>query len=143
MQTSVTDLTLSQSFLMKVINGIPDPIFIKDRQHRWLFFNDAFCEFLGQSREILLGQSDYDFFPQQQAEVFWQQDELTFTTGVPQENEENFTNTRGETYIIATKKSDFVDDTGNTLLIGTIRDISKAKRDEVVRKQIEAECQQS
>ncbi|HEY9858410.1 MAG TPA: PAS domain S-box protein, partial [Candidatus Obscuribacterales bacterium] len=128
MQISVNDLTLSQSFLMKVINGIPDPIFIKDRQHRWLFLNDSFCNFLGHTRETLLGKSDYDFFPQQQAEVFWQQDELTFTTGMPQENEESFTNARGETYIIATKKSVFVDDTGNTLLIGTIRDISAAKR---------------
>ncbi|HEY9748331.1 MAG TPA: PAS domain S-box protein [Allocoleopsis sp.] len=136
MQTSVNDLTLSQSFLMKVINGIPDPIFIKDRQHRWLFLNDAFCEFLGHSRETLLGKSDYDFFPQQQAEVFWQQDELTFTTGVPQENEESLTNARGETHIVATKKSVFEDDTGNTLLIGTIRDIND-------RKQIEVERQQS
>jgi PAS domain S-box-containing protein len=143
MQTSVNDLTLSQSFLMKVINGIPDPIFIKDRQHRWLFLNDAFCDFLGHSREVLLGKSDYDFFPQPQAEVFWQQDELTFTTGVPQENEESFTNARGEIHVVATKKSVFVDDTGNTLLIGTIRDISEAKRNEVVRKQIEAERQQS
>src|SRR6478672_5638838 len=135
MQTSVNDLTLSQSFLMKVINGIPDPIFIKDRQHRWLFFNDAFCDFLGHSRETLLGRSDYDFFPPHQAEIFWQQDELTFTTGIPQENEEHFTNTRGETYLIATKKSVFEDDTGNTLLIGTIRDISKRKEAELKLQQ--------
>ncbi|MEP0815702.1 MULTISPECIES: PAS domain S-box protein [Trichocoleus] len=143
MQTSVNDLTLSQSFLMKVINGMPDPIFIKDRQHRWLFLNDAFCEFLGHSRETLLGKSDYDFFPQHQSEVFWRQDELTFTTGRPQENEESFTNIRGETYVIATKKSVFVDDTGNTLLIGSIRDISAAKRVENERQQIEAERQRS
>jgi hypothetical protein len=31
----------SREFLAKIVNGVADPIFVKDRQHRWIFLNDA------------------------------------------------------------------------------------------------------
>ena len=39
--------------LQALIDGIPDPLFFKDRQHRWVAFNRAFCAMLGRSREEL------------------------------------------------------------------------------------------
>ncbi|NWF60172.1 MAG: PAS domain-containing protein [Fischerella sp.] len=59
------------AFLLQVVNAISDPVFVKDHQHRWVLLNDAFCQFMGVSQEKLLGKSDYDFFPKEQADVFW------------------------------------------------------------------------
>ena len=42
--------------LQRVLDTIPDPVFIKDRQHRWIAFNAGFCRLVGYSRDALLGR---------------------------------------------------------------------------------------
>ncbi|MBD2298500.1 ATP-binding protein [Nostoc sp. FACHB-190] len=111
----------SQTLLWSVLNSITDPIFVKDRQHNWVFVNDAFCQFIGYERTTLIGKSDYDFFCKTQADVFWARDELVFTTGVTDENEELITDYQGKTQIISTKKSLLSDEAGNSFLVGSIR----------------------
>ncbi|MEH1901837.1 MAG: PAS domain S-box protein [Nostoc sp.] len=113
----------SLAFLHEMINGISDPIFVKDRQHRWVLLNDAYCDFVGHSREELIGKSDYDFFPQAEADVFRQKDELVFTANITNENQDLFTDAQGIAHLISTKKSCFEDETGNKFLVGSIRDI--------------------
>ncbi|MEH2246380.1 MAG: PAS domain S-box protein [Nostoc sp.] len=113
----------SPAFLHQMINSISDPIFVKDRQHRWILLNDAYCDFIGHSREELIGKSDDDFFPQAEADVFWQKDELVFTANITNENQDLFTDAQGITHLISTKKSCFEDETGNKFLVGSIRDI--------------------
>ncbi|WP_322675977.1 MULTISPECIES: PAS domain S-box protein [unclassified Nostoc] len=111
----------SLTFLHQMINSISDPIFVKDRQHRWVLLNDACCDFVGHSREQLIGKSDYDFFPQVEADMFREKDELVFTTNIINENQDLFTDAQGITYLISTKKSCFEDETGNKFLVGSIR----------------------
>ncbi|MEH2229122.1 MAG: PAS domain S-box protein [Nostoc sp.] len=113
----------SLAFLHQTINGISDPIFVKDRQHRWVLLNDRYCDFVGHSREELIGKSDYDFFPQPEADILREKDELVFTTNITNENQDIFTDAQGITHLISTKKSCFEDETGNHFLVGSIRDI--------------------
>ncbi len=118
----------AQSFLQEVVSAIPDPVFVKDSQHRWIFLNDALCEFMGYPREQLLGHSDYEFFPPEQADVFWAEDARVFETGLTRENEELFTDANGQTHTIWTKKSFFRTSNGQPFLVGIIRDITERKR---------------
>lgn len=113
----------SPAFLHQMINGISDPIFVKDRQHRWILLNDTYCDFVGHSREELIGKSDYDFFPQAEADVFQKKDELVFTANITNESQDLFIDAQGITHLISTKKSCFEDETGNKFLVGSIRDI--------------------
>ncbi|MEH2285100.1 MAG: PAS domain S-box protein [Nostoc sp.] len=113
----------SPAFLHQIINGISEAIFVKDRQHRWVLLNDRYCDFVGHRREELIGKSDYDFFPQAEADVFREKDELVFTANITNENQQLFTDTQGITHLISTKKSCFEDETGNKFLVGSIRDI--------------------
>ena len=62
-------------FLAKILNYIRDPIFVKDGNHRLILVNDAECDLAGHSREELIGKTDYDFFPKEQVDVFWQKDD--------------------------------------------------------------------
>lgn len=126
----------SVTFLLQIINGTEDPIFVKDRQHRWVLLNDAFCHFLKHSREELIGKSDYDFLPKAEADVLWEKDELVFMIGIANESEESFTDTQGKTRFISTKKCLFEDGAGNKFLVGSIRDVTQYK-------QLEAELRQS
>ncbi|MCM0592061.1 MAG: PAS domain-containing sensor histidine kinase [Gloeotrichia echinulata DVL01] len=130
----------SVTFLLQIINGTSDPIFVKDRHHCWVLVNDGFCNFIGRNREELIGKSDYDFFPKAEADVLWEKDEIVFSTGITDENEECFTDAQGITHLISTKKCLFEDITGNKFLVGTIRDITE---NITKYKQVEAELGQS
>ncbi|NER02181.1 MAG: CHASE2 domain-containing protein [Okeania sp. SIO3C4] len=118
----------STEFLQSVINAIPDPIFVKDKYHRRIVLNEAYGKFIGYSVDYLLIKTDYELFPQNEANIFWQQDELVFQTNRQQENEECFTDSRGITHIVATKRTLHEDAAGNLFLVGVIRDITERKK---------------
>ncbi|MFW5878295.1 MAG: PAS domain-containing protein [Myxococcota bacterium] len=115
-------------FWQSVINSLPDPVFVKDHNHRWIALNDAFCAFVGRKREELLGKSDYDCLPKEEADEFWSKDELVFRTGEPNENEEVLTDGSGERRFVATKKALLRHPSGEKVLVGVIRDISARKK---------------
>lgn len=133
------ELRHSKEFLKTVINTIPDPVFVRARQDSWLIFNQAFYEFSGYSVEKLLNSKNYDTFPDDEAEVFNHQDSLVFQTHQPQEHEEYFTDEKGKTHLIATKRSIYQDGAGNIFLVGVIRDITERKRIEKKLKKITSE----
>jgi diguanylate cyclase (GGDEF)-like protein/PAS domain S-box-containing protein len=133
------ELKRSKEFLQTVINTIPDPVFVKNKEHRWIILNQAYCEFTGYPLETLMEKSDYDIFPKHEADAFWSQDELVFQTGKAQENEEELTDAFGTTYLISIKKSLHKDAAGNIFLVGIIRDITKHKRAEQKLRQAAAE----
>ena len=133
------ELKRSKEFLQSLIDTIPDPIFVKDRNHRWVVLNQAYCQFIGYPLEVLTSRTDYDLFPQAEADIFWQQDELVLQTQQPQENEEYFTDADGVTHLISTKRSLHKDAAGNLFLVGAIRDITDRKRREDALEQKNAE----
>jgi len=137
------ELKRSKEFLQNLIDAIPDPIFVKDKQHRWIVLNQAYCKFIGHPLENLLEKTDFDFFPQQEASNFWHQDELVFQSGKATENEEEFTNSQGITHHIATKRSLHKDPAGNIFLVGVIRDITERKQLEEHLKRAAAELVRS
>ena len=122
------ELKASEEFLNHTINATPDPIFVKDEQHRWVVLNDAFCELMGKGRQELIGKSGYDFLPPAKAHIFWQKDEEILRTGIPVETEEQFTDSTGKERIISTKKSVFRTTNSSKMLVGTIRDVTEYKR---------------
>jgi PAS domain S-box-containing protein len=71
----------SREFLAKIVDSIRDPIFVKYRQHRLILVNDAECLLAGRKREEILGKTDYDFFPKEQVDVFWEKDEAVLKLG--------------------------------------------------------------
>jgi PAS domain S-box-containing protein len=117
----------AHEFTSGVIDAISDPIFVKDREHRWLMLNDAFCDLIGHTKDELIGKSDYEFFPKEQADEFWAGDERVFTSGNVDLNEEGITSRDGKTHYIQTKKA-LLKRNGAEYLIGGIRDITQRKK---------------
>lgn len=61
----------SEQFLDAIIEHLPAMIFVKDAKDlRFERFNKAGEELLGLSRDRLLGKTDFDLFPKEQAEFF-------------------------------------------------------------------------
>jgi diguanylate cyclase (GGDEF)-like protein/PAS domain S-box-containing protein len=121
------ELKRSKEFLHQIINTIADPVFVKNEKRQLIICNEAYCRFIGYPTKLLLSHSDYEFFPQYQADVFQKQDELVLQTQQAKENEEELTDASGKTYYIATKRSLHKDACGNRFLVGVIRDITERK----------------
>ena len=111
-------------FLERLMDSVADPIFVKDRRHRWVLFNEAFVELLGRPRAALTGRTDHDFIPKAQADIFWRQDELVFETGRENVNEETLTDASGRMHVLVTKKTLWKASDGRKHLIAVIRDIT-------------------
>ncbi|MBR9808896.1 MAG: EAL domain-containing protein [Alphaproteobacteria bacterium] len=90
--------------LQAIINVVPLPLLVKDREHRIVLINDAACEFTGHSREVSLKFSDYDLFPAEEVEVFRAVDDEVFLTGAVSEIEEQITDAAGRTRTVITRK---------------------------------------
>ncbi|MDQ2996684.1 MAG: PAS domain-containing protein [Chloroflexota bacterium] len=134
----------SFELLQSVIDTFPDPIFVKDLQHRWIACDGAFCVLLGQSHEAVIGHSDPDFWPLEQAEVFWRMDDEVIASGRLNENEELLTSAEGVLRTIWTCKYPLRNDQGTPIgSCGIITDISEIKRrqDEVGRLEAEITSQ--
>lgn len=112
-------------FLQAMLDAMADPIFVKDREHRWVAFNQAFCELIGKPREELEGKSDPDVFPPDQVEVFWRLDDELFASREANENEEFLTDEDGLVHTIWTRKYPIFDEEGEVLgLAAIISDIT-------------------
>jgi diguanylate cyclase (GGDEF)-like protein/PAS domain S-box-containing protein len=137
------ELKRSKDFLNSIIDTIPDPVFVKDQQHRWIVVNQAYCRLIGYALNDLLDKNEFDFFAPDQAAHFWHQDDLTFSSGRENEIEEEFKDAQGITYQIATKRSLHRDRAGNLFLVGVIRDITRRKQIEEALRQTTVELTRS
>jgi PAS domain S-box-containing protein len=135
------ELRKSKAFLDNVINTLDDPFFVKDQEHRWFMLNNAACKVMGRPREELIGKSDYDLFPKEQADVFWEKDNLVLETGKTDINEEKIT-WHGNVHTISTKKSLYIDPvTSKRFITGTIRDMTELKQSEKTLRESEGKLE--
>jgi PAS domain S-box-containing protein len=133
------ELRKTGEFLKNIINTIPDPIFVKDEEHKLILMNNASCERMGCTAEELIGKSDHDLFPKEHADVLREKDEQVFREGKTIINEEEII-VRGRSQVISILKTLFEDTfTGNKYIVGTIRDITQHKMIERVRRAAEEE----
>ncbi|OIO39731.1 MAG: hypothetical protein AUJ71_00050 [Candidatus Omnitrophica bacterium CG1_02_49_16] len=117
-------LESSENYLVSIIDSVADPIFVKDREHRWVKFNSAFCKFMGRDAKDIQDKSDYAFFPKTEADVFWAKDEEVFLNGLENTNEEFFTDAKGVRRTIVTKKTLYKNPAGKEYIVGVIRDVT-------------------
>lgn len=130
----------SEGYLGNIINVAADPIFVKDRQHKYILLNDSMCSFMGRKREELIGKSDYDFFPKEEADVFWAKDEEVFSQETENTNEEFFTDAFGMRHTIVTKKTIYTDKKGAKIIVGIIRDVTQQKE---IEKKLQQHAQET
>ncbi len=123
----VTERRARESHLDNIINTIADPIFVKNERFEWTALNDEACKLIGRPRESLLGRTDHEVFPAEEADVFREKDEAVFDHhfDAPLLNIEAFTDSTGAHHTIATKKRAFLNQDGSKTLVGVIRDITE------------------
>ncbi len=114
--------------LIQVLDTIPDLIFIKDRQHKFLFINKSLEDFLGLSCRDIIGKTDQNIFTTEQAKSSWESDENVFLEKKSNVDEEQITDSSGKTSILETKKNVFETKDGKLILVGITRDITELRK---------------
>ena len=117
--------------LEHIVDAITNPLFVKDEQHRLVVVNDAFCTLLGRPRAKIIGCTDFDFVPAEEARIYQAKDRVVLDTGAADENEEPLTNAAGKQHWILTRKALVRTPDGARYIIGVITDITERKQMEV------------
>jgi diguanylate cyclase (GGDEF)-like protein/PAS domain S-box-containing protein len=79
------------NFLRSVMDTVPDLIWIKDTQGKYLSCNKRVEQLFGAHEKDILGKTDFDFVSPELAQIFRQNDELAIQRNGPSRNEERVT----------------------------------------------------
>ncbi len=116
--------------LHAVVANLPDLIYVKDTQSRFLLANQATAFAMGAaSSQDLLGKTDFDFYPRELAQGFFDDEQKVIRTGQPLVSQDEHLKETGEqTRWILTTKVPFTGADGRILgVIGIGRDITARK----------------
>jgi len=119
--------SVDPTLLLEILNNSGAPLFVKDRQGRFVLLNNSFCELLGKDRNEIIGKTDFDLFPAEQVTGFFEIDEKVFDQQKSIEIEEVITDSNGNTKTLRTTKGVIETATGELLLVGTVHDISELR----------------
>jgi len=128
---SESQLVRDRAMLRSLVDSIPDLIFFKDKDSRYLGCNLAYGEFVGCSEEELVGKTDFDLFDEDKAEKIRCQDQTIMQEGEVCRSEEWITYPDKRMCLIDGIRSPFHGRDGELLgLIGIGRDITDRKQAE-------------
>jgi PAS domain S-box-containing protein len=130
MQNASSDAEPSEKLLRELVHETLDLVFIKDREGRYLVANPASALVAGRPVREILGRTDEEVFPPEQARQLREVDRRILASGQGETYDESFV-VHGETRYFSTAKTPHRDDDGAPLgIIGISRDITDRKRAE-------------
>ena len=137
---SSKDLLEKQTlFLHTILNTIPDLIWLKDINGKYLSCNKNFERFFGAKESEILGKSDFDFVDAELAQFFRDNDNAAIEANELHSNEEYliFNDGSYEGYF-DTVKTPMYDKNGNLSgILGIAHDVSERKRKDIEISQVQ------
>ncbi len=91
------ELERQRQLLDTVLSNIDACVYMKDRDHRYLYVNNRTAEQYGRPIEGIVGRLEGEVLPPEQARLFWDLDEQVFASGKRQSGEETLVAPDGQT----------------------------------------------
>ena len=114
--------------LRRLIDAIPDYLFIKDEQSRIVVNNIAHARNLGTVPAACVGKTDRDFFPPHLAEMYINAEQNVVRHGCVYQNEEETVDRKGNRRWVLTTKLPIRDSAGKTIgMAGINHDVTEVK----------------
>ncbi len=127
MNSKLQELNRMIANMQSLIDALPKVLWYKDTDGRYIIVNKSFKEFIGKTREEILGRKDTDLFSGQESELFFNSDLATIGEKTQDHREVHLKN--GEYREVFNKPC--YDESGNLVAIaGFFRDITAQKQAE-------------
>ena len=131
-------LAREHSLIQTLMNYIPDSIYFKDEENRFIMVNKAKAEHSNVKPEDMVGKTDFDFLPEEQAKRAFEDDEKTKSTGTVINKIEKIARSDGSERWVSVTKVPRFDDEGNIIgTMGISRDVTEWKILEEMHKREE------
>jgi PAS domain S-box-containing protein len=134
-------LATERHLLEVLLTGLPDSVFIKDREGRFLLANQVVAQWMGETPASLRGKRDVDIYPPAEAETYRKDEEAVMASGMPIINREELVRTfDGRELYVLTTKLPYRNPTGEIIgIIGMSRNITLRKGFDAEMKTAQAE----
>ena len=128
------------NLLRTLVDALPDNIYVKDKESRFIGCNKAAARRFGAANpDEILGKSDFDFFPHELAQRYYDEEQNIITSGQSIINREEYTDeSAGAPHWCAATKVPLRDKDGSVMgIVGIGRDITEQKHTEMMLRENE------
>ena len=103
------------------------PAFVKDEKSRWIMLNDTMCQMIGAPKDALIGKRDAEILSEADARTLREMDEAVLAAGEPV-TVKHCLNVGGGRRTVQVREALLADEaTGERLIIGTLRDMTRQR----------------
>lgn len=150
--SNVTEMVETQQALQKernnlrtLLDSIPDSIYIRNLEGKYIVVNKALAEMVGEEDpKQVAGKTPYDYFSQEKADRFMKEDNHVMAQCEAIRNtRRTYTTQKGELRHLLTTKVPVCDEDGKVIgIVGINRDITEQERDREAARQTEHRMQE-
>lgn len=128
-QQTKQEIVESTTVLNELLRSVPDLIFCKDTQGKYLECNPAFSKFFCLPRDKIIGRTDHDLFDTKLADHFLANDQKAIEQNNIWINDEWVVDSSGRSVLFETFKTPLYTSAGDLVgVLGVSRDITSRKR---------------
>ena len=130
-----------RAMLRTIIDSLPNLIYVKNREGRFVVANMALAQFSGASDpNMLIGKTDHEVFPQQLAEQYHADEQAILQSGMPLHDKEEPLYVDGTQHWLVTTKIPIRDHRDQIQwIVGSGRDITEHKQAEEEHQRLQNE----
>ena len=130
-KTAEDTLARQTALLSGLLDSIPDLVFFKDVRGVFLGCNSRFAEYVGETRETIVGRTDHDIFDTTLADSLAESDRIVLNQGTPLQVERWSNFPDGRRVLLDTLNAPLYDAAGSIVgVLGVSRDVTERKRAE-------------
>lgn len=122
----------SAELLKLFFSNTPDNVYVKDTNSAFLIASKATATLMGiESPDMIIGKTDYDFFPKELADIYFNDEQYIIKTGVAilDKEEPTYIASNPAMRWLSTSKIPFKDSTGRIIgVMGMGRDITERRK---------------
>jgi rsbT co-antagonist protein RsbR len=142
LETQVESLLEERKLWDIFMDHTPDYVFLKDTQSRFIRTSKSHAQMMGlDSPEEAIGKTDFDLFPQEDAQRFYDEEQEIMAAKQPViAREWAVPSSSGETVWVSEHKIPVTDETGQVIgLLGITSDITERMRDREAQERLQQE----
>lgn len=144
--TCASRQSTDRNLLRTLIDALPDTVYAKDRQSKFLLNNTAHAQYFNApSPEEMLGKCDHDFYPKEIADLCLADEQELMASGKPLLNHEEIgRNPDGSQVWLSTTKVPLLDSQGEVVgMVGISRNVTEQKQAQIALMETAKELEET